>query len=267
LRPIPVADVNDPRLAPYRGVRDPGLLRDHGVFLAEGRLVVERLLGQSHYRARSVLVTPAAHASLAEALARAECPVYLVESSVVHGLAGFNVHRGCLAIGERGSPREPAGLVAASGPLVILEQVGNPDNVGGTFRNAAAFGASGVVLSPGCSDPLYRKSIRTSMGAALTVPFAVAEEWPGTLARLRDRGWTVVALTPAEDAEDIRAVAAQLQGSRVALLLGHEGQGLSPDTQALASVRARIPMTSGVDSLNVATAAAVALYEFTSLGA
>jgi tRNA G18 (ribose-2'-O)-methylase SpoU len=187
--------------------------------------------------------------------------VYLVESPVVHDLAGFNIHRGCLAIGERGSPRRLAELVTASGPLLILEQIGNPDNVGGTFRNAAAFRASGVVLSPGCSDPLYRKSIRTSMGAALTVPFAVAEEWPGALARLRETRWTVVALTPDEGVEDIHAVAARFRGSRLALLLGHEGHGLGPETQALASVRARIPIREQTDSLNVATAAAIALYE------
>jgi tRNA G18 (ribose-2'-O)-methylase SpoU len=255
--------LDDPRLALYRVVRDPELLRSHGVFLAEGRLVVERLLGQTNYRARSVLVTPAALASLAPALSHASCPAYLVEPPVMRDLAGFSIHRGCLAIGERGTPRRLEDLAAAGGPLVVLERVGNPDNVGGAFRNAAAFGASGVVLSPGCSDPLYRKSIRTSMGAALTVPFVIAPEWPGALAGLRAAGWRVVALRPGEPTASIHVVAAHLRGSRVALLLGHEGEGLTPDAERLATDRARIPMARGTDSLNLATAAGIALYEFT----
>lgn len=259
--PIPVADLDDPRLALYRGVRDPELLRAHGVFVAEGRLVVERLFRQSRYRARSVLVTPAAHASLAAAAA---CPVYLVDASLIQSLTGFNIHRGCLAIAERGEPRDPAELAGTAGPLVCLEEVGNPDNVGGVFRSAAAFGASGVILSPGCSDPLYRKAIRTSMGSALVLPFAVAHEWPAAITQLQHDGWTVAALTPAEDAVDIRSAVAGLSRPRVALLLGHEGSGLSADAEALASTRVRIPMTSAVDSLNVATAAAIGLYEISA---
>jgi tRNA G18 (ribose-2'-O)-methylase SpoU len=267
LPPIRVADLDDPRLALYRGVRDPELLRTHGAFVAEGRLVVERLLEQSQYRARSVLVTPAAYASLAGALAAAECPVYLAESSVVQALTGFNIHRGCLAVGQRRPPRQLADLASTSGPILCLESVADPDNIGAAFRNAAAFGASAVVLSPGCSDPLYRKSIRTSMGATLTIPFAIAEPWPDALGRLRDQRWNVLALTPAEDAVDIRTLAAPLldsQERRIALLLGHEGAGLSAAAQAIASARTRIPMAPGVDSLNVATAAAIGLYELTA---
>ena len=258
---IRVADIDDPRLALYRGVRDPELLRGHNAFVAEGRLVVERLLTRSRFGARSVLVTPPAHASLATVLDSAPCPVLLVDSEQIQKVTGFNIHRGCLAIGDRGDPRTVDQLLGEprEGPVVCLESVGNPDNIGGVFRNAAAFGASAVVLSPECSDPLYRKSIRTSMGATLTVPFAVAGEWPGVLARLRDQGWIVIALTPAADAEDIGQIAA-LSPTRFALLLGHEGSGLSPDAQRLASIRARIPITSAVDSLNVASAAALGLF-------
>jgi tRNA G18 (ribose-2'-O)-methylase SpoU len=245
-------------------VRDPELLRAHGVFVAEGRLVVERLLTQSRFPARSVLVTPAAHASLAFALDRVSCPVYLVASAVLERIAGYHIHRGCLAIGERGISARIEDLVGADGPLVCLESVGNPDNIGGVFRNAAAFGAAGVILSPGCSDPLYRKSIRTSMGATLAVPFAVAGDWPATISGLRESGRHVVALTLAEDAADLGLAARTLAGESVALLLGHEGHGLSMDAQTLASVRVRIPMVSAVDSLNVASAAAIALYAVTA---
>lgn len=261
---IHVADLDDPRLALYREVRDPELLRIHSVFLAEGRLVLERLLTQSRYRARSVLVTPTAHGGLARALDTAPCPVFIVERSLMEALTGYDVHRGCLAIGDRGDSRDVAELANSAGPLVCLEAVGNPDNIGGVFRAAAAFGASGVVLSPACSDPLYRKSIRTSMGATLIVPFAIASDWPAALTRLQDQGWTVLALTPRTDAAAIQRVASEVVDSRVVLLLGHEGSGLSAEAQARATARARIPIASAVDSLNVTTAAAIALYAVTS---
>jgi tRNA G18 (ribose-2'-O)-methylase SpoU len=259
-----VADLDDPRLALYRGVRDPELLRVHSVFLAEGRLVVERLLTRSLFATRSVLATPTAYASLGSVLEHAPCSVFIVEPSMMEALAGYHVHRGCLALGERGKPRDMAAISVLRGPLVCLESVGNPDNVGGVFRAAAAFAASGVVLSPGCSDPLYRKSIRTSMGATLILPFVVEQDWPAALVRLREQGWAVLALTPDASAADIHDIAEELVGARVALLLGHEGSGLTQAAQACASVRTRIPVAADVDSLNVTTAAAIALYEMTS---
>lgn len=263
---IPVADPADPRLALYRGVRDPELLRHHGVFIAEGRFVVERLLGQTHFRVRSVLVTPAAHGSLDRALAATSCPVYIADQGIVNTIAGYNIHRGCLAVGERGSARTLDDLATSPRPLVVLERVGNPDNVGSTFRNAAAFGAAGVVLSPGCSDPLYRKAIRTSMAAALTVPFVTASEWPAPLTTLRATGRTLVALTLGERAEELATAAARLRGRPLALLLGHEGAGLTREAEELADAHVRIPIAPAADSLNVATAAAIALYEFRMRG-
>lgn len=247
-------------------MRDPELLRGHGLFIAEGRLVVQRLLEGSPLRARSVLVTPTARDSLASTLDRADCPIYVVDRATMAAVAGFDIHRGCLALGER---PEPVGLddflrTAGAGPLIVLERVGNPDNVGGIFRNAAALGASGVVLSPGCSDPLYRKSIRTSMGASLHVPFCVAERWPDAIDTIALAGRTVVALTPRADAERIDEVAARLSGTPVALLLGHEGSGLSAEAASRATVHARIPLVAGTDSLNVASASAVALHLFGS---
>jgi tRNA G18 (ribose-2'-O)-methylase SpoU len=262
LEPVPIADPRDPRIALYRGVRDPELLRDHGVFIAEGRLVVQRLLEQSSLKARSVLVTRAASQQLEAALARTACPVFLAEPALVADLAGFNVHRGCLAIGERPPRRDIDSLVSSAGaaPLVVLERVGNPDNVGGVFRNAAALGAAAVLLSPGCADPLYRKTIRTSMGAALTLPFAAFESWPSGLESLRG-GRTIVALTTSPDAAPIEGVAERMEGP-VALLLGHEGHGLSAEARRHAHQWARIPMALGADSLNVSSATAIALYVF-----
>jgi tRNA G18 (ribose-2'-O)-methylase SpoU len=140
---------------------------------------------------------------------------------------------------------------------VVLEQVSNADNVGGIFRNAAAFGVDAVLLGPSCTDPLYRKAIRTSMGAALKIPFALMEDWPADLHRLKAQGSRLMALTPALDAQPLDASSV---ASRTALLVGHEGDGLSDQALGAADVAARIPMAAGVDSLNVATATAIALY-------
>jgi tRNA G18 (ribose-2'-O)-methylase SpoU len=261
LTPDRVEDLNDPRVALYRGLRDPELLRDHGVFIAEGRLVVRRLLEQDGCPVRSVLVTPAGLESLRDVAARAAA-IYLVDQPVMEAIAGFHIHRGCLAIAERPPLRGVQALLAGEGPIVIAEDVGNPDNIGGLFRNAAAFGATGVLLSPGCGDPLYRKAIRTSMGASLRVPFAVAEPWPDVLEQVAAAGWTLVALTPSPVAPPIADVAARARGSRVALLVGHEGTGLTDVALRSAARLARIPMAPGADSLNVATAAAIALHQF-----
>ncbi len=241
-------------------MRDPELLREHGVFVAEGRLVVQRLIEQSPFRTRSVLVTPTALNALAGTLASTSADIFTVSWDVMELITAFPAHRGCLAIGERADGASLAALLESRGPLVVLENVGNPDNVGGAFRNAAAFGASGVVLSPGCSDPLYRKAIRTSMAATLTTPFVIAEAWPEAVSRLRSSGWHVIALTPGAGRE-LAEVARDAGSDRAALLLGHEGHGLSEEAVRLCTARARIPMAPGADSLNVATAAAVALYE------
>jgi tRNA G18 (ribose-2'-O)-methylase SpoU len=252
-----ITDPNDPRVALYRGVRDPELLRAHGVFIAEGRLVVRRLLESSRFRARSVLVTPAVRAGLTDLLEWSDdTEVYEAELPLFRELTGFNVHRGCLAIGR---PRGPVpswqDVVRSARTVVVLERVGNPDNVGGVFRAAAALGADAILLSPGCGDPLYRKSIRTSMAATLTLPFAVVEPWPRVLAELQSLGFSIFAFTPSGE-EEISAVQ---RPQRTALLLGHEGIGLDAETLALSDRRVRIPMTPGADSLNVVTAAAVAL--------
>lgn len=260
MRPSLVADPNDPRVALYRGARDPELLSAHGLFIAEGRLIVQRLLDRSAFRVRSVLCTPTAFGAMQDVFDSSQSEILLVDQDVMDAITTFNIHRGCLALAERGTGTPLDRLLTTDGPLVVLENVGNPDNVGGVFRNAAAFGASGVLLSPGCTDPLYRKAIRTSMGATLTTPFVADVPWPQALDALRAAEWSLIALTPAGDREIADAARQLPVDGRVALLCGHEGDGLSEAALARATLSARIAMVPEVDSLNVATAAAVALY-------
>ena len=256
---IPLPD--DPRLAEYRNLPDAELLPHHGVFVAEGRLVVRRLL-ESQLVTQSVMVTEPALASLEHVLARHDdLPVYVVPQGVMNAITGFNIHRGCLALGERPAARSVADLTQVAQRLVAIERVGNADNVGAIFRNAAAFGIDGVLVGPSCTDPLYRKAIRTSMGAALTMPFVEAEPWPGVLQDLQTDGWNVIAMTPSPTALPLADIARVVGGNRVVVLVGHEGEGLTQDSLAASSYQARIPMAAGVDSLNVATALAIALYE------
>jgi tRNA G18 (ribose-2'-O)-methylase SpoU len=256
-----ITDPNDHRLEDYRGVSDPALLERSRLFIAEGRLVVARLLTGGRFETRSVLVTRPALASLAGALPTdTPLPVYVVPQPVMNGVTGFNIHRGCLAVGVRRPPEAWAAVIEEARRLIVLERVSNADNVGAIFRSAAAFGIDAVLLGAACADPLYRKAIRTSMGAALSVPFAHATPWPDALGQLRALGVDVVAMTLDHDATPLSDVAAAVATRRTALLLGHEGQGLGAEALALSTHRARIPMAAGVDSLNVATAGAIALY-------
>jgi tRNA G18 (ribose-2'-O)-methylase SpoU len=260
-----IDSAHDPRVASYRGVRDGELLRAHGLFVAEGRYVVRRVVEDGRYRVQSMLVNDAAWrelhatiASLGEAV-----PIFVGDANVLAEIAGYDVHRGCLALVERRSAATAVELIAASRLLLILEAVSNADNVGGVFRNAAALGADGVLLSPTCCDPFYRKAIRTSMGAALRVPFARAgaDDWPAVLTRVRAAGFTIVALTPRQPSETLEAFAARPRAARLALIVGTEGAGLTPAVEAAADVRVRIPISGDVDSLNLAVATGIVLYE------
>jgi tRNA G18 (ribose-2'-O)-methylase SpoU len=259
---------DDARLTDYRHVPDPELLQRGEVFVAEGRLVVGALLASSPLGTRSVLLTENAFRALADVIEPrlADTPVFLVAEGTIEALTGLNINRGCLAIGERPSRSTVADLLArlpAARLLVVLERIANADNMGGIFRNAAAFGADAVVLGPGCCDPLYRKAIRVSMGAALRVPFFHAGDWAADLRSMRSAGFTIAALVPAEDADDIALHASTLSpDARIALLAGSEGAGLTPEALAHADVRLRIPMAPGVDSLNVAMATGIALHRF-----
>jgi tRNA G18 (ribose-2'-O)-methylase SpoU len=268
-----VERIDDGRLADYRHVPDPDLLRRGEIFVAEGRLVVRALLTASRFRARSILLTDAAYDSLAEVIEPrlSDTPVFLVPPGAIEELTGFNIHRGCLAIGERPG-RVSVGQMLARLPrarrLVVLERIGNADNMGGIFRNAAAFAADAVVVGPGCCDPLYRKAIRVSMGAAFRVPFCHADDWPSDLQALKAAGFTLAALTPAGGAQDIGAYVSSITPSaKVAVLAGAEGDGLTPGALAHADAALRIPMAPSTDSLNVATAVGIALHRLFTAGA
>jgi tRNA G18 (ribose-2'-O)-methylase SpoU len=262
---VEVHNANDARLSDYRTLSDPDGLRARGLFIAEGRLVVHRLLTASPLVTRSVLVTATALATLQEAIdLRRDVTVYVVAQDALNDIAGFNIHRGCLALGERPRDVTASGWLAGLPPrsrVIALEGVTNADNVGGIFRCAAAFGAAGIVLSRGCVDPLYRKAIRTSMGAALHVPFAIDDRWPSSLDALRAAGFTLAALTPASGAIELQHAASGIRAmERVALLLGAEFEGLSAAALERAAVLLRIPIDPAVDSLNVAVAAGIALH-------
>jgi tRNA G18 (ribose-2'-O)-methylase SpoU len=181
---------------------------------------------------------------------------------VMRRLTGFNFHRGCLAIADRPAPLAVETLLDQARCVLVLEELSDADNVGGVFRNAAAFGVDAVVLSPGCCDPLYRKATRTSMGATLRVPFARMPKWPDGLHAFDDAGMTLVALTPREPALTLDEWAGALP-NRPAIMLGTEGAGLSAGAERMAASRVRIPIASGVDSLNVSVAAGIALSRLT----
>jgi tRNA G18 (ribose-2'-O)-methylase SpoU len=229
-----------------------GIERRQGIFIVEGHLSVEALLGSS-YTARSILVTEA-HAPRYEA---AGVPVFALPSREIERLTGVHFHRGVLAAADR--PRLPTVGAVASGAhrLLVLEGVNDHENVGALFRNAAAFGVGGVVLDPTAADPLYRRATRVSLGHVLRVPFARAEQWPDDLHELRRAGWVVVGLSPQGDQALADLVADP--PARIAVLLGAEGARLSPSALEQVDRTVRIPMAPEVDSLNVATAAAVAL--------
>jgi tRNA G18 (ribose-2'-O)-methylase SpoU len=253
---------DDARLQEFRHIPEPALVARLGLFVAEGRLVVRRLLTNPGLFTRALLLTEPALASLQDLVDdRPDLPVFVAPQVVMNSVAGFNFHRGCLALGVRPAPRDWRKMAAGARRLVALERVGNPDNVGSIFRSAAACGVDGVVLQADCADPLYRKAIRTSMAASLSLPFAQAEPWIDALDELRARGWSTVAMTPSADAPPLRDVAGAVRSGPVAVVLGHEGDGLGAQTLEACTHRARIPIASRVDSLNVATAAAIALYE------
>jgi tRNA G18 (ribose-2'-O)-methylase SpoU len=237
-------------------------VRDAGLFLVEGRLLVRRLLESSRFAVRSLLATRAALDGLHDLLiARHSVSFYEAPAEIIRAVVGFKFHRGCLALGEEGPATAIDGILTPGTRLVLLlDDLADPDNVGAVFRNALAFGAAGILLSPGCADPLSRKALRVSMGATLIVPFTRIDRREG-LDALRGAAYTVMALTPDPGAQPIDTVAAGVSASRrIALLLGAEGSGLSEESRRAADLGVRIPMVAGVDSLNVGTASGIALH-------
>jgi tRNA G18 (ribose-2'-O)-methylase SpoU len=259
-----VTRADDPRVAAYHGLRDGDLLRSRGLFIAEGRLIVRRVVEDAHYRVQSVLVNDAALRDLELAMVTldAAVPIFVCGADQMADIAGYDVHRGCLALVHRPPPASLDALILAATTLIVLEGVANADNVGGVFRNAAAFGVDGVLLSAACCDPLYRKAIRTSMAAALRVPFARAgaDDWPAALTRVKAAGFAIVALTPREPSEPLHQFVARPRQARLAVMVGTEGTGLTPEAEAAADYRVRIPIAGGIDSLNLAVATGIALY-------
>jgi tRNA G18 (ribose-2'-O)-methylase SpoU len=263
---IRVDDPADPRLVDYVGLTDPQLRRrveaERGFFIAESPLVVRALI-ESGRVVRSVLVTPAQHGVLADVLDRldhhgddGDVPVYVAADEVLRQVVGFDLHRGAVAAAERW-PLPPVGAVLEGARrIAVLERINDYENLGGLFRNAAAFGIDAVVLDTESADPLYRRCVRVSIGHAFRVPWARVTS-PD---EVRDRGFTLFALTPSADATPLDEID---WPGRHALMLGAEGPGLSQTWLDAADVRVRIPMRDSVDSLNVATAAAIAFYAST----
>jgi len=258
---VPIDRADDPRLAPFTTLRDPAHRLRTGLFVAESREVVRQLLASTRFRTRAVLTTASGAAALADALAaRPEVPVWVAPPPVLTAVAGEEFHRGCVALGERGDdPPLDAVVTDATRHVLVLDEVSNPDNVGGCFRNARTLGGDAVLLSAGSADPLYRKVVRVGIGAPLHVPFTRLVPWEAGLARLATLGFVRVALV-ARGGEDPSILATLGATARVALLLGAEGPGLRPETRAVADRLITIRMTPGVDSLNVATACAIALH-------
>jgi tRNA G18 (ribose-2'-O)-methylase SpoU len=256
MQPVEIADPADERLADFRDLTDADVRPDRrGIVIAEGVNVVERLIG-SPYRVRAVVGVR----SRIEALSTVDAPVYVVDKWLLSEIVGFRVTRGVLAAADRPVPSSPLALLTGARRLAVLESLNDFENLGALFRNAAAFGVDAVLLDPQCADPLYRRSVRVSMGHVLRVPFAVLDSWPMSLKALRDNGFSVLAMTPRSGAVRLRDVP---RPGKWAVLLGAEGPGLTEAAMAQADALVRIPMSGGVDSLNVATAAAVA---FAQLG-
>jgi len=261
-----ITDPGDPRLVDYRDLKDSALRRRSEeaarVFVLEGALAIEAALA-SPYPLVSVLVLRRRLPILEKLVLPPGTPVYVVGDEVMNTVAGFDVHRGLLALGRRLLVPGVAHLLAQgpASPLVVVEGVNDQENLGAIFRNAAAFGAGAILLDPRCADPLFRRCVRVSLGQVLKVPYARLEGEPaaGSMDLLREHGFVPLALTPKPPAERLETVAAELRGLKVALVVGAEGAGLTP--AVLESCRrVRIAMAAGVDSLNVAAATAVALH-------
>ncbi|CAG6396434.1 RNA methyltransferase [Streptomyces cocklensis] len=261
--PVAVVDPDDPRLYDYTALTDVELRRRRepaeGLFIAEGQKVVRRAL-RAGYAMRSMLLTEKWVDALRDVIDEVPAPVYVVSDELAERVTGYHVHRGALAAMQRKPLPDAADVLAGARRVVIMEAVNDHTNIGAIFRSAAALGMDAVLLSPDCADPLYRRSVKVSMGAVFSVPYARLTAWPRDLyGTVKDAGFRLLALTPAAEATALPDLAAH-ELPRLALLLGAEGPGLSPRALAAADTLVRIPMSHDIDSLNVGAAAAVAFY-------
>ena len=265
-----LTDAADPRLADYVGLTDVHLRRsleaEHGLFIAEGEKVISRAIAAG-YPVRSLLVARDKLATIADVAASCQAPLYVLPPEVAERLTGYHVHRGALASMQRLPLPTVPGVLAGARRIVVLEDIVDHANVGAVFRCVAALGFDAVLLAPRCADPLYRRSVKVSMGAVLAVPYTRLPDWRGGLAELRSAGFRLLALTPDPAAVPIGELAGSagrgdkiFERDKIALLVGGEGGGLSGRWLTAADQAVRIPMSRGVDSLNVAAAAAIACY-------
>jgi tRNA G18 (ribose-2'-O)-methylase SpoU len=233
--------------------------------IAEGVLVVQRML-VSRFEPRALLGTERRLTELATDLASVEVPYYLASAEVMAEVVGFHLNRGVLAAASRAPELSVVDVLEGARTIAVLEGVNDHENLGSIFRNAAGLDVDAVVFGSGCADPLYRRAVRVSMGHALLVPYARATDWPLELQTVRDNGFRLLAMTPNPAAQTLADAMACLTGDKVAMLVGAEGPGLTERAMRASDVRVRIPMSRGTDSLNVATAAALAFYERASGG-
>ncbi|MGE2723627.1 TrmH family RNA methyltransferase [Mycolicibacterium pulveris] len=261
---VDVADPADPRLADFRDLnsvdRRPDLPSGKGLVIAEGVLVVQRMLA-SRFVARAMMGTDRRLAELAADLDSVGAPYYRVSAEVMADVIGFHLNRGVLASASRPGELSIAQVLTNARTVAVLEGVNDHENLGSIFRNAAGLDVDAVVFGAGCADPLYRRAVRVSMGHALLVPYAWASDWPADLHLLRDNGFQLLAMTPDPAAGTLADTMPALADHKVAILVGAEGPGLTERAMRASDLRVRIPMSRGTDSLNVATAAALAFYE------
>lgn len=263
---ITVDDPGDPRLHDYTDLTDVELRRRRepaeGLFIAEGEKVVRRAVGAG-YEMRSMLLTPKWAEVMRDVVEGLPVPVYVVDPALAERVTGYHVHRGALASMRRKPLPAASDLLGTARRVAVMEAVNDHTNIGAIFRSAAALGMDAVLLSPDCADPLYRRSVKVSMGSVFSVPYARLDPWPKSLETVREAGFSLLALTPHETARPLDEVAPHRM-ERAALMLGAEGDGLSKRALAAADAWVRIPMAHGVDSLNVGAAAAVAFYAVTT---
>jgi tRNA G18 (ribose-2'-O)-methylase SpoU len=261
---IDVADPTDPRLDDFRDLnsvdRRPDLPSGKGLVIAEGVLVVQRMLA-SRFRPRALLGTDRRLAELADDLDGVEVPYYRVQTDVMADVVGFHLNRGVLASASRARELTVAEVLNGARTVAVLEGVNDHENLGSIFRNAAGLAVDAVVFGTGCADPLYRRAVRVSMGHALLVPYAWAESWPDELNLLQTNGFRLLAMTPDASARTLPDAMSEMADERVAIIVGAEGPGLTERVLRTSDATVRIPMSRGTDSLNVATAAALAFYE------
>ena len=266
-----VDDPDDPRLDDFRDLnsvdRRPDLPTGKGLVIAEGVLVVQRMLA-SRFTPHALLGTERRLAELTDDLAGAGAgaPFYRVSAEVMAQVVGFHLNRGVLAAARRVPEPAVAEVVEGARTIAVLEGVNDHENLGSIFRNAAGLGVDALVFGAGCADPLYRRAVRVSMGHALLVPYARAVNWPADLTTLKEGGFRLLAMTPDGGACALAEAMAAAHAQRVAVLVGAEGPGLTAAALRSSDARVCIPMSRGTDSLNVATAAAVAFYERVRLG-